>query len=68
MECRDPIDLLDHHQKWKIQLCWYEKEPTMSRLYNLTDHLMVILTTIIALASMKYVVDLDAYELHPGYV
>ena len=40
----------------------------MSRLYNLTDHLMVILTTIIALASMKYVVDLDAYELHPGYV
>ena len=40
----------------------------MSRLYNLTDHLMVILTTIIALASMTYVVHLDAYELHPGYV
>ena len=30
------------------------------------DHLRVYLETIIALASMTYIVDLDAYELHPG--
>ena len=30
------------------------------------DHLMVDLETIIALASMTYVIDLDAYELHLG--
>jgi hypothetical protein len=27
---------------------------------------MVYLETIIALASMSYIVNLDAYELHPG--
>ena len=27
---------------------------------------MVDLETIIALASMTYIIDLDAYELHPG--
>ena len=30
------------------------------------DHLMVGLETIIALASLTYIVDLDAYELHVG--
>ena len=34
--------------------------------YDLTDHLMVHLETIIALAFMRYIVELDAYELHPG--
>ena len=34
--------------------------------YKLTDHLMVNIETIIALASMAYIVDLDAYELHRG--
>ena len=34
--------------------------------YDLIDHLMVDLETIIALASMTYIVDLDASELHPG--
>ena len=29
-------------------------------------HWMVELETIIALASMTYIVDLHAYELHPG--
>ena len=30
------------------------------------DHLMKALGPIIALASMRYIVNLDAYELHPG--
>ena len=34
--------------------------------YNLTDHLMIDLEKIITLAFMTYIVDLDAYELHPG--
>ena len=29
------------------------------------DHLMVELKTVMALASMTYIVDLDGYELHP---
>jgi hypothetical protein len=28
--------------------------------------ILLIVKTIIALASMTYIVDLDAYELHPG--
>ena len=34
--------------------------------YNLTDHLMVDLETMIVLASLIYIANLDAYELHPG--
>ena len=41
----------------KIGLCWYSKG---------TDHSMVVLETIIALASTTYIVDLDAYELQSG--
>jgi hypothetical protein len=50
-----------------IDLCWYQKETKNKWTYDLTDHLKVDLETIyIALASMTYIVDLDAYELHPG--
>ena len=35
-------------------------------MYNLTDHLMIDLETIIALAFMTYIIDLNTYELHPG--
>ena len=33
--------------------------------YDLTEYLMVYFKTIIALASMTYLVNLDTYELHP---
>ena len=33
--------------------------------YSLTNHFMVDLEKIFALTSMKYVVDLNAYELNP---
>jgi hypothetical protein len=42
-----------------------KKEPTNKGNYDPTYHLMVDLETIIALASMTYIEDLDAYELHP---
>ena len=34
-------------------------------LYNLTNHLMIKLETIIALATMTYSVETNLYELHP---
>ena len=34
--------------------------------YNLIDHWMKNIEIMVSLASMTYVVDLDAYELHPG--
>ena len=43
-----------------------KKGPTTSGLNDLTDHLMVELEIIIALASMTCIVDLDAYGLHQG--
>ena len=32
--------------------------------YDLTDHLMVMLETIIALATMTYIIETNLYELH----
>ena len=62
---KDPIDLMDCSSTMEIDLCWYKKKPTI-RSYNLTGHLMVHLGTIIAIASMTYIVDLDASEAHSG--
>ena len=33
--------------------------------YNLANHLMVDLETIIGSSSMTYIVDIDVYDLHP---
>ena len=67
VEYKDPIDLMYHSSNMEIGICWYQKETNNKWTYNLTDHLMVDLDTIIAIAFMKYnVLDLDAYELHPG--
>ena len=37
-----------------------------NRIYDLTNHLMVDLETIIALATMTYIGESNVYELHPG--
>jgi hypothetical protein len=66
VEYRDPIDLMDRPSNMEIGSCWYLKETNNKWTYNLTNHLMVDLETIVALASMTYIVDLDAYELHQG--
>jgi hypothetical protein len=34
--------------------------------YDLTDHIMVELDTIIALANLTYDAETDTYELHPS--
>ena len=60
------IDLMDSPSNMKIDLCWYKRGTNNKWTYNLTDHLMIDLETISALASMTCVIDLDAYELHPG--
>ena len=49
-----------------IGLCWYKKETNNKSTYDLMDHLTIDLEIIIALTSITYMVDLDAYELHPG--
>ena len=54
VEYRDLIDLMDHLANIKIGLCWYRKETNNKWTYDLTDHLMEALETVIALASMKY--------------
>ena len=50
----------------EIGLCSYQKGTNNKWTYNLRNYLMVDLNTIIALASMTYIVDIDAYELHLG--
>ena len=50
----------------EIGLCWYQKGANNVWTYDLIDHLMIDLETIIALASMTYVVGLDVYKLHLG--
>jgi len=50
-----------------IGLCWYQKGTDNKWTYvDRTDRLVVDLEPIIALDSMTYIADLDAYELHPG--
>jgi hypothetical protein len=50
----------------EIDLCRHQKETNNKWTYNLTEHLIIDLGTIIALASMIYIINLDAYELHWG--
>ena len=48
----DAIDLMDHPSNVEIGLCWYQKMANNKWTYELTDHLMVDLETIIALATI----------------
>ena len=50
----------------EIGLYLYQKGTNNKWTYDFTDHLMVELETIIALATMTYIAELDAYELHLG--
>ena len=65
IEYRQPIDLLDQPSNMEIGLCWYQNKNGSMWTYDLTDHLMVELETIIALATMTYIVETNLYELHP---
>ena len=50
----------------KIGLCWFPKKTNNKWTYDLMDHLMLDLETIIALVSITYIIDLDVYEPHLG--
>ena len=65
VEYKDPIDLMDRLSNMDIGLCWYQTRANNKWTNNFTGHLMIDLETIIALAIMTYIIDLDAYKLHP---
>jgi hypothetical protein len=64
VEYRD--DFMDRSSNMEIGLCRYKKGNNNKWTYDHADHLMVDLETIIALAFMTYIANLDAYECHPG--
>ena len=66
VEYRDPIKLIDHPSNMEIGLCFYKKGANNKWVSDLMDHSMVDSYTIITLASMTYIVDLDTYVLHMG--
>ena len=49
----------------EIGLCWYQKDQGSLRTYDLTYHIIIDLETIIALATITFVVEKNLYELHP---
>ena len=66
VEYKDPIDLLDRPNNVEVGLCWYQKSAGLKWSYDLTDHIMVELDTVIALANLMYDVETYTYELHPS--
>jgi hypothetical protein len=65
LEYGNPLDSMDYPSTMEIGLYWYSKR-TNKWTYNLSDHLMVDLEAIIALAYVIYTAHLDAYELRPN--
>jgi hypothetical protein len=57
---------MDRSSNIKIGLCRYQKGTNNKWTYDLTNHLMIDLETIIALAFMTYIIDIDGYELLMG--
>ena len=49
----------------EITLSWFQIVTNNKWTYDLMDYLMANSETIITLAFMTYIVDLDAYEFHP---
>ena len=54
------------HQTWRLVYVGIKKESTNKWTYDVMNHLMIYLETIIASTFMTYIVDLDAYELRMG--
>ena len=66
IEYIDPVDLLDRPNNVEVGLCWYQKSAELKWSYDLTDHTMVELDTVIALANLRYDAEADTYKLHPS--
>ena len=54
---------MDFPSNMEVGLCWPKKATNDKWTYDLTDHLMVDLETIIVLASTTYIIDLDDNKL-----
>ena len=57
---------MDRPSNVEIGLCWYQKNANNKWTYDLTNHLMVDLKTINALATMTNIGESNVYGLHPG--
>ena len=57
---------MNHPSNIEIGLWCYKKWTNNKWTYNLTDHLMLDLETMIAIAYMTYIIDLEFDELHLG--
>ena len=65
VEYKSSIGLMDCPSTMEIGSRWYQKGTNNKWIYDLIDPLVIDLETIIALAFMTYIINLDAYELHP---
>ena len=50
------------HGDW---LCWYHRGTNNKWTYDLMNHLMVDLETIVGLNFMRCIINLNVYELYP---
>jgi len=57
---------LDRPNNVEVGICWYQKFVGLKWSYDLTDHIMVELDTIIVLADLTYDAETDTYKLHPS--
>ena len=64
LEYRDPVESMDPPSNMKIGLCWYQMGTDNKLTYEVISHLMIDLETIIALASIIYIANLNACILH----
>ena len=65
VECRELVNLFDQPSHMEIGLCWYQKDHKSLWTYDWTYHIMVDLETIIALATITFVVEKDLDDLNP---
>ena len=65
VEYSEPFDLLDRPSHMEIGYCWYQKSNGSVWTHDLTNHIIGDLETIIALATLTFVVYKNLYELHP---
>ena len=65
IEYRQPIDFSERPSNMEIGYRWYQNKNKSMWTYDVMDHLLMELETIIALATMTYIVEANSYELHP---
>jgi hypothetical protein len=59
------IDLWNQPTNTKMMLGWYENKNGLMWTYDLPNHSMLKVETIITLATLTYIVETNLYEWHP---